>query len=116
MVSIMNTVNHSNTNRLAELREEMAREQAIASEAFENAIAKGYFVREESEATLLRHSDGTKVSDGMTTYVGEWMYMHAHKNGDFFKNKITRRYIVVPPVPNPLFGRIAIEQRRPWHS
>lgn len=49
--------------------------------AFDNAIANG---------TLCgRNKDAER-------YAGKWMYMHSDKNGDHFKNIVTRRYVVSP--------------------
>ena len=49
--------------------------------AFEKAIEKGIFSEEGKQEK----------------FVGEWMYMHSDntKKIDYFKNKITRKYIEV---------------------
>jgi len=57
-------------------------------EAFENAIEKGIF----SEVSTFDYNKGKQEN-----FVGDWMYMHSDntKKIDYFKNKITRKYIEV---------------------
>jgi len=52
-------------------------------DAFESAISKGIFTEE--------------LTDPLDAFVGDWMYMHSDKskNIDYFKNKLTRKYIEV---------------------
>ena len=55
-------------------------------EAFDNALDKGTFTED------LRTSE---CGDGL--YIFDWMYMHSDKTKkiDYFKNKLTRKYIEV---------------------
>ena len=52
-------------------------------DAFDNAIEKGIFTEE--------------YTDTLDKFVGDWMYMHSDKSKkiDYFKNKLTRKYMEV---------------------
>ena len=59
-------------------------------ETFENAIEKGIF--SEMEVFKKKPPEGKQEK-----FVGNWMYMHSDniKEIDFFKNKLTRKYMEV---------------------
>ena len=54
--------------------------------AFQNAIEKGIFTEEPNA-----------LYQNNYYYVGDWMYMHSDKSKkiDYFKNKLTRKYMEV---------------------
>ena len=51
-----------------------------SKEAFDEAILHGYL-------TTIDHEDGK--------YAGDWMNMHTVNNDDYFKNIISRKYMMV---------------------